>query len=256
MKKLIFILLAAIAFAGCAFDSVLSRAVLRPVLATNDVPAVAVTNTVYRTNLVTIPAVTNTVNFTNYVTPEYVKAVVQPVETVTVLPAHSVVVTNAFVPAPSVDAYAQGVGAAVNVVAPGVGSVVSLGLAGLASVFAAYQNRKLGNHKAANEALGKGIEAARVALQSSGPRGVAIAQTITDVVQGHAEAAGEAVAVIIDDIAKSVGGDTSAAVALHAAANVLNRKATAEQLVEAATNGVIPDWFSSAERNAVAKIKS
>ena len=47
----------------------------------------------------------------------------------------------------------------------------------------------------------------------------------------------------------------AAAVALQAAAADLHRSATAEQLLAAAQSGVVPDWFSTAERTAVARIK-
>ena len=222
------------------------------------------------TNEVTLPALTNFVYLTNAVVETRIvtNSVAQRADTIyatnwvvstniAVLPAHSqtVVFTNSWEPSTAALETAQGLGAAVNVFAPGAGTAVAWGVSGLLSLFAAYQTRKAGNHQAAVDTLGKAIEQARVALQAAGPKGQALASNLTDVIEGHAEAAGTRVAEIVRDVATRIGGDTTAAVGLHAAASVLNRNATAEELLTAAQSGAIPDWFSTAERTAVARIK-
>lgn len=228
---------------------------LVPHRVTNEVALPAVTQLIYVTNaVVETRIVTNTVTLR-----------ADPVQTthwvvstnIAVLPAHSqtVIFTNAWEPSTTAVDVAQGLGAAVNVFAPGAGSAVAWGLSGLLSLFAAYQTRKAGNHQAAVDTLGKAIEQARVALQAAGPKGQALASNLTEVIEGHAEAAGAGVAEIIREVANRTGGDTSAAVALQAAAADLHRSATAEQLLAAAQSGVVPDWFSTAERTAVARIK-
>ena len=230
--------------------------VLRPRLATNMMVLPAVTNNVLATNaVVTAQVITNVVTHQT----ETLCATNWAVSTnITVLPSQvrMLIVTNAWEPAPAALDAAQGLGAAVNVAAPGAGTAVAWGLSGLLSLFAAYQTRKAGNHQGAVEALGKAIEQTRVALQASGPAGKAIAAGITDVIEGHAESAGPAVASIIEETASRAGGDTTSAVALHAASAALHRAATAEELMTAAQSGLLPDWFSAAERAAVARIKA
>jgi hypothetical protein len=220
---------------------------------------------------VTVPALTNIVYATNAVVDQILSTNLVTGQTQTtwrtnwamttnviVLPAQTqmVVVTNAWVPSQAALDTAQGIGAAVNIFAPGMGGLVGLGLSGILSLFAAYQTRKAGNHQAAAEALGKAIEQTRIALQSAGPGGQAMAARMVEVIEGHAEAAGDHVADILEKVSNRVGGDTASTLALHAAGAALHRVATAEELVAAAQSGAVPGWFTPAERAAVAKIRA
>lgn len=154
------------ALCGC---SVLDRAVLKPRLVTNSVPAQVIT--LYVTNSVPM-VVTNTVTtvdrqvITNIAV--VTNLVVQPL--VMTNPPMTIVVTNGFDVAPAVNVVANTAGAASGFVIPGFGGLISNGLLALAGLYAAARGSK---YQKASEvatsgatALVKAIEATRIGLNS------------------------------------------------------------------------------------------
>jgi hypothetical protein len=243
MKYLIVLALALLT--GCATAT---KTLLVPQIVTNTPPPVVttITNTVetiktlYLTNTVTQKA--EPVYLTNWST--------IVTNTITQLPP--VVVTNGYTVNPVASGVVQGAGSAVNLVAPGIGTLVGYAGAGALSLFAWFQNRKIGNQAGANQAMSKAIEQTQVALKSSpNPTLVKAGTLLMDVLGSHADNAPAGAKAVLQSLAES-HGDTSAVIAMNQTA----RRATAEDLVAAAMSKIIPDWFDAAEKAAVAKIQS
>jgi hypothetical protein len=150
MRKAIqFSVLAALAILAGGCEAITNKT-LQPVLATNNVPASYQTNVVLVTNVVFLPA-TNA-------EPAKLVTQLQPVETVTLLPARTVVVTNGWEVRPEAQA-AVGVASTVaNVAQPGAGALVGAVGSGLLAMLAGWKNRQHRKTLDALVATVKGVE--------------------------------------------------------------------------------------------------
>ena len=212
-RPILSLILAAFCLTGC---SALDRLVLRPQLVTNSIPAQVIT--LYVTN--TVPqVVTNTVMtvdrqiVTNTVT--LTNTVIQPV--LLTNPPMTVVITNGFAVAPSMEATANTVGAVSSFAVPGFGGLISNVLLGAAGLYAAARGAK---YKTASQiatdssvALVKAIEATRVGLNSLPPDKAALGAKIDSHLLEQIEAAvgktGDVAAFIAQLVADHTGSTTS-----------------------------------------------
>lgn len=113
------------------------------------------------TNIVTMPAVTN--DTTGVVTPPQVLLSLQPVITITNLPAHLEVVTNSWEKRPEVFGTATAVGS----LFPGWGTAAAGIFGALGSIGAAWANRKAKQSEAGLVGTIQGIDEIRRALQAT-----------------------------------------------------------------------------------------
>ena len=208
--------------AGC---STVDRLILRPKLVTNTVPAqvvtLYVTNTVpllLTNTIVTVDkqVVTNVAVVTN--------TVIQPVYLTN--PPITLVLTNGFEVAPSVQTSANVVGAVSSVAVPGFGGLISNGLLALAGVYAAVRGSK---YQKASEiatsgatALVKAIEQTRIGLNTLPADKAVIGKVVDDHLIDQIEAAvgktGD-VATFISQLVEQHTADTKAPTLAQKVAN-------------------------------------
>ncbi len=143
------------ALTGC---SSIRNAVLKPVIVTNEVPAIVVTNISFTTNITVIAASTN--EATGEVTPPVIRTVVTPREEVIVTPAHQTLGTN-WVKNEAVFTTVSTIGDAF----PGIGQLIAGLFGATGTLLAAFWNRKSRGFQATAVANIQGIEEIRRALQ-------------------------------------------------------------------------------------------
>lgn len=160
-------------FTGCG---TVRSFLYQPVLGTNAVPAMTVTNTVMVTNVVSLPAVTN--DTTGVVTPPQVLLSLQPVVTITNLPAHYEVVTNDWVKRPEVFGTADAVGS----LFPGWGTAAAGIFGALGSLGAAWMRGSAKKNEAGLVGTIQGIDEIRRALQAT-PELKAIDKQLVDALE-------------------------------------------------------------------------
>jgi len=216
-KTSIFALLAGfITMAGISGCSTIDRVLLRPKLITNSVPAQVIT--LYVTN--TVPQlVTNTVVTVDHQIQTNVvvmtNTVVQPVYLTN--PPISIVLTNGFDVAPSVQSSTATVGALSSFALPGFGGLISNVLLGAAGLYAAARSakfQKVGEIATGGAtALVKAIEATRVGLNSLPADKSVLGGKIDDHLLEQIEAAvgktGDVAAFISQLVADHTGNTTS-----------------------------------------------